>query len=121
MKRLSIVTFLILLIGCSTGNDPLMSRSDAQNYCGKLSSRTSDYSMCVRHLMISEKFVKPCLEKGITPGTIEFNDCGKSTLMSYPDPDTNSIQQKKLQDEVNSLKQKQRLKEIQDMNKVIVK
>jgi hypothetical protein len=41
--------------------------------------------------------------------------------MSYPDPDTNSIQQKKLQDEINSLKQKQRLKEIQDMNKVIIK
>lgn len=117
MKYLFFLTSL-LLISCSTGNDPFMSRSQSQSYCEKLSSTRSNYSICVRQLMLPSKYVEDCFNKKILPGTIEFNDCGRNLVLNTPYNDS-SDKERKLQEEINDMKYKQRLKEIQDKNKVI--
>ena len=115
--------YLFLLIsffffGCSTGNDPLMTRGESELYCSNLHSNSSSYSICVRQLMLPKKYVENCFRKKITPGTNEFNDCGRNTLLNTTYSES-SDREKKLQDEINDMKYKQRLKEIQDKNKVV--
>ncbi len=118
ITKLIYLLSIIFLVSCSTGNEPLMTRGESEFYCGNLHSNSSSYSICVRQLMLPKKYVENCFRKKITPGTNEFNDCGRNTLLNTPYSES-SDKERKLQDEINDMKYKQRLKEIQDKNKVV--
>ncbi len=118
IMKLIYLLSIIFLVSCSTGNEPLMTRGESEFYCGNLHSNSSSYSICVRQLMLPKKYVENCFRKKITPGTNEFNDCGRNTLLNTPYSES-SDKERKLQDEINDMKYKQRLKEIQDKNKVV--
>ncbi len=118
MKNIFFLSLSILLISCSTGNSPLMTRSQSELYCSNLHSNSSRDSICVRQLMLPKKYVEDCFNRKITPGTIEFNDCGQRNLLRYPDNNV-SNREKDLEDEIRKLKFQQRMKEIQDNNKVV--
>lgn len=117
MKFLFLLTPLFV-ISCSTGNDPLMTRGESELYCSNLHSSSSSYPICVRQLMLPKKYVESCFKKKITPGTIEFNDCGRYNLLQYPD-NNSSNKESELQDEIKKLKLRQQFKDIQDGNKVV--
>ncbi len=118
ITKLIYLLSIIFLVSCSTGNEPLMTRGESEFYCGNLHSNSSSYSICVRQLMLPKKYVENCFRKKITPGTNEFNDCGRNNLLQYPD-NNSSKKEKELQDEIRQLKLKQQFKDIQEGNKVV--
>lgn len=118
MKKIITLLIFLFISGCSTGNDPFMTRSQSQSYCEKIKSKESDYSICVRQLMLPKKYIESCFRNNINPGTSSFNDCVKSVLNNTVSSDSNT-KEKNLQDELNNIKKKNKLKEIIENNKVI--